>query len=74
VVEECAGPDVVRGMPAEVFIKVLGFCVQAGFVERVIVNPNPFHEWGEGNYQGAVVDAAELLADLKEAYRDFLDD
>jgi hypothetical protein len=38
------------------------------------VNPNPFHEWGEGNMDGDVVDAAALHAELGEACRDFLHD
>jgi hypothetical protein len=65
---------IVKGAPAEAFIKVLGFCVEDGFVERVMVNPNPMHEWEQGKFEGNVADAAEFLAELKEVYRDFLND
>ena len=43
----------VKGMRAEAFIKILSICVKDGFVERVLVNPNPFHEWAEGATFGA---------------------
>jgi hypothetical protein len=65
---------IVKGTRAEAFIKVLGAAVESGYIEAVLVNANPLHEWEQGNYQGHVVDALELHADLKDAYRDFLDD
>ena len=64
----------VKGMPAEAFIKVLSICVKSGLAERILVNPNPLHEWEEGNIQGELADAGEILEDLREVYRDFLDD
>jgi hypothetical protein len=65
---------VIKGSPAEQFIKMLGIGVESDWIEKVLVNPNPLDEWLEGNCEGAVVDAAELHEDLAEAYRDFLDD
>ena len=64
----------VKGMRAEAFIKILSFAVKDGFVEWVLVNPSPLHEWGEGNIQGELADAGEILEDLREVYREFLDD
>ena len=64
----------VKGIPAEAFIKVLSLCVKDGLAERVVVNPNPLHEWGEGDIRGMWADAGEILEDLREVYRDFLDE
>ena len=62
------------GTPAEAFIKILSFCVEDGFVERVLADPNPFHEWESGHIGGSSVIAREMVDDLSEVYRDFLDD
>jgi hypothetical protein len=70
---EMKGMGIVKGRRAEQFIELLGVCVQAGWIVKVL-DPTPFHEWVEGNAEGCVADAAELYADLKGAYRDFLDD
>jgi hypothetical protein len=48
--------------------------VEVDWVEQVLINPNPPHEWGEGKLEGDMIPAAELYAGLREAYRDFLDD
>ena len=65
---------IVKGTRAEAFIKVLGKAVESGWIQLVLVNPPPFHEWEQSNDHVYVADASELHADLKEAYRDFLDD
>ena len=71
---EIKGRAMVKGTRAEQFIALLGICVESGWIKKVLVDPAPFHEWVEGNAEGCVADAAELHADLKEAYRDFLVD
>jgi hypothetical protein len=59
--------SIIKGAPVDVFIEVLGMCVEDGFVEQVLPDPIPFHEWGDG-YRAGVFDAAGLHAALREEF------
>jgi len=64
----------VKGASAKAFIEALGLCVEDGWIAKVLLDPNPPHEWAEGKVKGCVMDASELHACLREEYRDVLDD